>query len=673
MPNPPDTLNQSFYEKNLKLLAMRDPRLAQAVGEAAMDGVAWTNSPQGLSATVLNDAGKPMALGSKYRPQDEAEKLIANVDIRESTTFVLVGLGLGYHAAKLGEMMRGKGVLIVYEPSVLRLKVALHTASHASWLVHPNLVLIVGESNRAQLTGLIEPYAAMVTQGTKLITHPPTRRLDSDAIQQFNDDMTQTVSFCRTTIATTLVNSSRTYSNLANNLADYAAGPNVGELENLCKGHMAVCVSAGPSLVKNVHLLKDPAIRKNIVVIAVQTALKPLLDRGITPDFVTALDYSAICRRFYESLPPMPRTTLVAEAKAHPVILESYPGPTRLLYNKFNDQLLGDAAPQIPAITAGATVAHLSFYLAQFLGCDPIAFIGQDLAFSNGLYYCPGTAVHDVWSSELNPFSTIENYEWERVVRHKSHLSRQTDQNGQPAFSDEQMMTYLKQFERDFDEAEQRVLDCTEGGMPKANSEPMPFAQAIEQFATQPTPDIPHPPKAMDAARAQSAMQHVRNRRDEVDQMRHITEQSKPILRQMTKDLNNPAKFKKLHEKLDKNRRRAEGDLKPALDLATQLNAVGAFRRLKNDHRISHTPGKGNSDHDTQVRAAQIERDQDNLKWLAEACQEALDILDASILHMQSRIQSVPQVAIVAHHTPTKDAPNAGTPKPQELERQALA
>ena len=33
-------------------------------------------------------------------------------------------------------------------------------------------------------------------------------------------------------------------------------------------------------------------------------------------------------------------------------------------------------------LPSGATVAHLAYYLAEHLGCDPIIFVGQDLGFS---------------------------------------------------------------------------------------------------------------------------------------------------------------------------------------------------------------------------------------------------------------------------------------------------
>ena len=54
-------------------------------------------------------------------------------------------------------------------------------------------------------------------------------------------------------------------------------------------------------------------------------------------------------------------------------------------------------------LPSGSTVAHLAYYLAEHLGCDPIAFVGQDLGFSDGLYYTPGTSYEDVWRPGVGP------------------------------------------------------------------------------------------------------------------------------------------------------------------------------------------------------------------------------------------------------------------------------
>src|SRR6185436_15075743 len=106
------------------------------------------------------------------------------------------------------------------------------------------------------------------------------------------------------------------------------------------------------------------------VLIAVQTTLQPLLQMGIEPHFVTSLDYHDICTRFFENLPDLGRpvrTELVAEPKATSAIFSLNPGPWSLLGNEFAESLLRELRLGKATLPAGATVAHLAYYLAEFL------------------------------------------------------------------------------------------------------------------------------------------------------------------------------------------------------------------------------------------------------------------------------------------------------------------
>ncbi len=637
--------------RNLAALARHEPELAQRLRDTAPAALNLAPSKSGPLTASLDQPGKrPVALASRYDPLAEADKLIAAADPAAHPTLVVVGFGLGHHAAQLAAKLSPSNLLILFEPDESLLRAALEHVDHSQWLSKTHVVFFTGRPDRSVLSQRLEKRAALITQGLHMVAHPPTRQLHGEAIAEFGQHLTDTVAFLRTVVATTLVNAARTGFNHANNLPHYAAGQTINDLKDAAQGCPAVCVAAGPSLVKNIDLLCDAAVRDKVVVIAVQTALKPLLDRGIRPDFVTALDYSEICRRFYESLPPLPDVTLVVEPKVHPVVLDSYPGPTRLTKAGFNDTLLGDLARPIDAVPAGATVAHLSFYLAQYLGCRTILLLGQDLGFSDGLYYCPGTAVHDVWSSEMNPFNTVEMMEWQRIVRHKGHLSRHEDVHGRPIFSDEQMVTYLKQFERDFAQAEAdgyTVIDCTEGGMAKAHCQRMTLAQAIEQHATQPVPELPKAEGGLDRIRLKQVYQRVQQRRDEIAELRQLTQRSIAVLRDMLAHQRDPSKMEKLFAQMEKNKARIDSDLNTAFATVQSLNTLGAYRRMKADHHISLDEGDAYA-----KQRRQIERDRENLEWIVQACDEALEIFNTAVERTEQFVQQDAAGAVVVKPRP---------------------
>lgn len=618
MPASDDILKQ-----NLSLLRRQDPELAERIEAAEPAALDWSASKAGPLTASLMHNGRPLWLASRYDPAREAARLVEGIEHEKSACVVVLGMGLGYHVAELARDMGPRGVLIVFEPDTGVWRAVMEKIDHRAWLCRGELILADGQTDRAALLKRTEKHAATVTQGTHLLTHPPSRQRHEQAIRDFGKMVAEVLAFCRTNVATALVNSARTCRNLASNIDHYAAGAGTDELFNAAKGYPAVCVAAGPSLVKNVDQLRDPEARSKVVVIAAQTALKPLLARGIRPDFVTALDYSQISSRFYEDLPPLPDVTLVAEAKAHRAVFEAFPGPIRVPYSQFNDLLLDTmAVPRIP-LRSGATVAHLSFYLAQHLGCDPIMFIGQDLGFSDGLYYAPGTAVHNVWSSEVTPFNTIEMMEWRRVVRMKAHLRRAEDVHGRPIFTDEQMSTYLKQFERDFAIAKQTILDATEGGMPKQHATQVTLAEALKQYATRPVPRLPVPGTTLDRERLRELREVLRRRVRQVNDLRSTTQKTIPVLRQMQEHLRDKARVDKLFARLNKLQKHVEQELASTFTLVNALNTVGSFNRAKADRAIAHI-SRDQVDRQTH----QLERDIVNLDWVTQACDEALNILD---------------------------------------------
>ncbi|MEX2216420.1 MAG: 6-hydroxymethylpterin diphosphokinase MptE-like protein [Phycisphaeraceae bacterium] len=616
------------FSLNLAALGQSNPAFAARLASTEPAKLDWLASRGGPLTASLSRGERTVSYASRFDPSAEAEKLIAHVDLCKHACVAMLGFGLGYHVDAIARRISEDSLLIIFEPDLAVLRSVLERIDYTKWLGRSCVIFADSSTDRAALLTRVERDAALLTQGTVIVTHPPSRSLHGEAMQTFGTMLTEVTSFCRTNVATALVNATRTYSNLSRNLSHYVAGATTNDLHQAAKGFPAVCVSAGPSLAKNIQLLADPKVRRNIIVITAQTTLKPLLDRGIRPDFVTALDYHEISRRFYEGLPELPDVTLVAEPKANPTILDSFPGPVRLTQSGFLDVMCGPLKRERVPIASGATVAHLSFYLAQHLGCDPIIMIGQDLGFSDGLYYCPGTAIHDVWANELGTFNSLEMMEWQRIVRHRRHLQKFDDIHGKPIYSDEQMVTYLKQFERDFARAPQLVLDATEGGMKKAGTTVIALAEALRQYATRPVPTLPLPSRQFDPDQLEAAVNVIQQRIGDVHELDRIAESSLPILRQMLEHQRDGKRFNKLFARLQANKEEVD-KRSLTFGLVNDLNTVGVFRRARADRAIQFDEA-----HETDPLARQrrqIERDIDNIEWLRQAYVETLGIFEAAL------------------------------------------
>lgn len=627
----------SILEKNLAAIA--NPLAARRIQEAPpLDGLEWVQTPQedAPTAIVHTDQGQ-VTLASRHRPLDEARRIAEAAEPEKFGMVVALGFGAGYHLAAAAGRIES-GALVIYEPDPSLLRSLMERMDFSGLLGKPNVELFTGETDESQILGRLDRFTTLVAHGAHFMTHPAARRLNGPSLAVFSDQLAKFIAYCRTNLATTLVISPLSCVNMIANLDRYAAGNDVGELHQLARGYPAVVVSAGPSLARNAHLLADKRVRENVVVIAVQTALKPLLDRGIRPDFVTALDYHQISSRFYEGLPDLPDVTLVADPKAHPSVLDGFTGPVRILGNDLCDQLLGADAPARPRLRDGSTVAHLAFYLAQHLGCEPIILIGQDLGFSDGLYYCPGTAIHQVWSGELNPFNTLEMMELKRVLRHRSHLQKVEDIHGRPIYTDEQMATYLRQFLRDFAQAPQRVIDATEGGVPKQHTLRMTLREALEKHALRKTPQMLHPGRTLDPAALKRGRAAIGRRLGEIQELRQATLHTQPILRKMIRDQMDRRKMEPHFEALEKQKKIVH-ELNEAFEIMNHLNQIGAIKRERADRAIQN-----DSEQDEVTRQRrQLERDIENLGLILEACDQIIGLMGRSIERIDGRLAAGPE------------------------------
>ena len=623
-------MGQSILERNLSALAGVSPATAGLIARApARRDLRLVETDDGVLSGELDGR----ALASKRRPLVEADRLAQSVSVEDSAGVVVMGFALGHHVAALATRIGRRGVLVVYEPDVELLRAVFEHIDHSQWIAQTNLLLLTDESDAGAISSALSGAEGLMALGVAFMDHPASKPRLGDRADRFAETFTHVMKAVRTTVVTTLVQVEATVRNLLMNLDHYAADPGVADLVGAGAGRPAVVVSAGPSLDRNVDLLADPDRRGNAIVICVQTVLKTLLSRGIKPAFVTALDHHEISKRFYEGLSErdVAGVTLVAEPKANPAILDAFPGVVRCPGEPVLDGLLGpELATDKGRLPAGATVAHLAYYLARLLGCDPVILIGQDLGFTDGQYYSAGASIHNVWAGELNPFRTLGMFEWERIVRERNLLREETDVLGRPIYTDEQMSTYLVQFERDFLADTQRglrVIDATEGGVAKKHTTILSLADALTEHARGQWTPLPAPPVIEDrAGRLERVAQRVRQIRKDVRRVGEHCDKTHQLLQRMIDAKGNQQKINALIGKVHALRDRVER-LTPAIDLVQHLNQTGVLNRIRADRSIELDAALS----PIEKQRRQIERDMTNVRWLGDSADTLGVMLDDAI------------------------------------------
>ncbi|MDX2145896.1 MAG: 6-hydroxymethylpterin diphosphokinase MptE-like protein [Planctomycetota bacterium] len=640
--NTADHPNAAILERNLKALAVASPGLVERLRGVPAEGRAvFGRSDEGVPWMGLSGGpGSPaQQLTSRRRPLEEADRLISRFDVAAHGVGIVLGFGAGYHVAAIAERMGRSGIVLVFEPDLPLLRAALERVDFSEVFANANVAIFDDEHDSARLSASLAGVEGVVAIGAKIVTHPPSKARLGNRGEIFCEGFTNVLRALRTSVVTTLMQVDVTVRNLLQNADAYATALGVRDLSGCARGRPAVVISAGPSLRRNIDQLADPRVRERVVLIATQTTLRPLLARGVRPHFVTALDYHEVSARFYEGLTPadVEGVTLVVEPKANPAILRAWPGLVRCPSDPVLDRLLGDGlARNMGQLPAGATVAHLAYYLARHLGADPVILVGQDLGFTDGLYYGPNAAIHDVWGSELNSFNTLEMLEHQRVARFGKLLRKRRDARGRPILTDEQMSAYLLQFERDFKidaEAGLGIIDATEGGVVKAHAQVRTLAEALREH----TPASPwRPPlsvglRGTQAQRLELVAQRLRAVLEMTRELREACVETGDLLAEMIDAGDDRNRVNGLIHRTYALRDEATS-LEPAYFLTQFLNQTGALNRFRADRTLELT--RDLSPEERQRR--QMERDATNVRWLRDSATLLEQLLASSIENLGS-------------------------------------
>jgi len=574
-------------------------------------------TPQGVPTVQYNGRW----LASRHRPVDEAVRIADGIDFTEQATVIVAGFGLGYHVREIAQRMGRTGVVIVFEPDVPLLRTVMQIIDMSAWLDDANVIIVNDADDRGGLAQLLQSLETILLIGGAFIEPPAHRERLADSYPVFLRNYREHITSAETTLMTTLMRSYDTVRNLLLNIDAYAMGEGIEPLRDAAHGCPAVVVSAGPSLHHTIHALAEPGVRDRCVIIAVQTALRPLLDAGVRPHFITALDYHEISRRFYEELTPaeVDGITLIADPKVHPYVVRSWPGAIRCCASPFLDLVLGETSRTMGALKAGATVAHLALYVAEFIGCRRIALTGQDLGFPDGLYYAPGTAIHRVWSPELNSFNTIAMMEWERIARMRRHLHRATDVHGRTIYTDTQMLTYLRHFEADFARCRERgveIHDATEGGVAKQHVTNTTLAGYLAEHATATLPAMPMPDTTKDRKRHRAVRTAITERRRAVHRIRQLAREARTHIDAMLANQGDQRFVDESIDRVHEIQRDVERN-HVAFALVNHLNQLGSYRRIRADRRLQTRQDMTPFDR----QRGELQRDHDNLKWIMDAAE----------------------------------------------------
>lgn len=448
-----------IYEKNIKILEQKYPKIAKAVIEDIKnenyENVKVIEIDNGEKVICVSTEKWNWYLNSRLNPIQAAEIYAERYKVRVYQIYFVFGFGDGRHIRALLQNCDKTNKIIILEPNRYIYAKAVEQFDIQDILSDDRVLLCVPQISEdlARLMGAVVGYSNM-----KLIEFcilPGYDVLYTEECEKMIDDVIDAVETEVMHESTYLSFSRMIPQNMLFNMKHMITQCNHEQLRQQLREIdlskiPAIIVSAGPSLDKNVQELKKAQGKAFIVV--VDAALRTVLRAGVRPDMICSVD-PEVPDRFFENL-DLSGLAWSCDRQTRPWILQNF-GEHVFYYGWFTkhwgDTLSEELGYPFPSIDSGGSVTSEAFQLVRFLGFKKIILVGQDLAFTNGISHTSGID---------GAFGDNDEYI-------ESRFPMQVDGiDGTRLDTDYQMWRYKRWFEKAIkqyhDEIE--VINATEGG-----------------------------------------------------------------------------------------------------------------------------------------------------------------------------------------------------------------
>lgn len=460
----------TIFEKNMEVISARYPDMVDKIKPAPH--VKMITTRYGLPSIAVEQEGKTTHLHSLIDPSIDAASDVERDAPNTGTTrfWLILGMGCGYHLkalyAYINRYQMPMSIAIVEsDPAIVH--AALSSLDLTTELKDGRVVLFVASDPKIVIDQVYHYFIALSATVVAAIKNYRELALDPTYYAKVSEEILGLVNGMRVCYATTMKRGKEFQQNIFTNMPTYFDSPDLGSLIGKFNNIPAFIVAAGPSLPKNVAQLKE--VKNKGLLFVVDTAIVPVLNAGIVPQFVVALDATALKLKNFEDT-RLKDSCLIALPQVHPDVLKAFPGKKMLVSQNpitlaWIDAIIGKKHT-VPGDCL--TVAHLAYYSARDIGCSPLVFVGQDLSFTIG------GRTH----SEGVVGATMR----EKVEATEPGIVYVDGLNGQKVPTYMNLAAFLRTFEAEFVKNPRHVLNATEGGAIMAGAPNMLLKEVIDKF-----------------------------------------------------------------------------------------------------------------------------------------------------------------------------------------------
>lgn len=405
------------------------------------------------------------------REREEATYLVKNIEKNRDYLLVVYGIGNVDLLEKLIDVTSENTKILIIEENIHIFRYCMYYKRLDNIFKNKKVSFTIGEKQcfDTMLRICVQSEWSNLIQNMKVITIPAYQiyhKKLSDKIQQMRTEFSSSIR--------ALGNSTEDQmEGVTNNFLNVDACIRTNSIEEIrgkYKGLPGIVVASGPSLDKNIELLKET--QGKAVIIACDASYQQCIKHGVKPDAIASIerivetyDYFYKGKSFDKDL------VFVGPGLVWPDILKEFPGKTILL-SKTEDGADGwwrKHFENIEYVVMGMSCANVAHAVLKEAGCNPIILIGQDLAYTDDKQHSEDA--HNVFKDD-NIIKDDKKYLWTEDIY------------GNQVKTTAVFNLFRQYFEYQTQENDNLLIDATEGGAKIRGTKIMTFRDAIDQYCT---------------------------------------------------------------------------------------------------------------------------------------------------------------------------------------------
>ncbi len=387
---------------------------------------------------------------SKYNPVREAEQFAAK-NFEQGKIHIILGHGLGYYTEAFKQHSDNTD-LIIMEP--------IEQFSHDE-----NVNYI---ENEDAIKKVVNKYINKICD-INIITIPNYEKFFLDMKELVIKVVRDQLEILKIFENTVNNQTDLWQENFIRNLAFVHKDYDIHSLYQTCELPIVIA-SGGPSLDKQIPLMKK--YKDQFILIAAGSTITSLVKHELEPDYVIVMDGKLNNYKLFEDL-QLKRAKLIYGLVTHFKIRETYP---QQCFHYFTSECLGleNAYKQFTEceplyLHGGGSVSSYALSFARYISSGPITFVGQDLAYTDGISHAQSSKkifkISDTFKKSQGLFETV-GYNGGNVLTSHSFLAMK-----------HVIEIILEEFEY-----RETIFNSTESGLNIDGIENLKFQQFIERY-----------------------------------------------------------------------------------------------------------------------------------------------------------------------------------------------